>query len=834
MQDVVKLQAPFGPASTRPQDQPPRKIMLWWPEPVPYTKDEAIKGAGCLSSEDNQLEGTKHEMAQTQLCAPASNVYPARLATDEFRLTCLTGATDGDYPIHLELETYTVDNCPEYEAISYTWGGENGDSTLCRPIYVGPYWDLLAVTENCWEMLRFVRPREGVRMIWVDALCINQSDLVERGNQVAKTSQIYAQCNRVVVYLGPETAPILKNRFPRRRAFDVLDRESLMRILAQGYFSRIWVIQELILSPRAVIRFGDTDLIVEPMALNNLRKSLPDWDWERSSAPWVQYTSRKMFEVKNMCEALQLASNSRSTDSRDRLFGLLSLVSKDRMDFHVHADYSLSSQQMWIGFFAHCLLRQDIQWFLYHASGIHSKESIPSWIPDWNSTESWKGFRQPEFGRQELANYIRSCIVNSEAKTLVFLHKLVDIPRADELLPQNASVCRSTGALVNLRLNRLFAVPSNAVHIKARNSEYGLNLGGYQLFEVRDGYMSLFLFSKRPLDQLMLPQHDHIFILRMKENVIALVLREEDHTSSSDESLGRMRDHPGPRLTRPLKSKRFRMVAACPSLLFRSYLDTRSIGSPLVKDLGSSHLRIALERSMNHTVYNAILMLQHRIYSLDTAGLDPLHGARLFLNETARRVFKERGVPKSVFLRLWLVLVLWQGHADRRKFNEMYLSILDPSLSPFLDGRYVQVSIQPSQWSGLTEIITPLINQSRWGKLLSGNSTALDSWEWRWKDSEWTSCGWKAPANQSFGVPQVVYFRKEIEQIYLTFKSHDIIMEDLLRKLRDLSIIFPTSTFVEVLDVIINPKLEFRDMQIEDERLRGFTLDGRSYHVDII
>ena len=95
-----------------------------------------------------------------------------KLSSNEFRLVFLTVAPSAEYPIHLSLETYSYDDRPEYETVSYQWGGENNDSSPCRPIFIGPYWDVLWQSQYCWTMLRFARPRRGTRMIWVDALCM--------------------------------------------------------------------------------------------------------------------------------------------------------------------------------------------------------------------------------------------------------------------------------------------------------------------------------------------------------------------------------------------------------------------------------------------------------------------------------------------------------------------------------------------------------------------------------------------------------------------------------------------------------------------------------------
>ena len=111
-----------------------------------------------VSDSDGQPEKPKQEAAIS-----ISTIYSATLAPNEFRLACLTAPTDKDSPIHLTLETYTDDNCPEYKPVSYTWEGEDGNNSLSSPIFIEPYWDVLLQTRNCWEILRFMRPTRGIR-----------------------------------------------------------------------------------------------------------------------------------------------------------------------------------------------------------------------------------------------------------------------------------------------------------------------------------------------------------------------------------------------------------------------------------------------------------------------------------------------------------------------------------------------------------------------------------------------------------------------------------------------------------------------------------------------
>ncbi|RSL63377.1 hypothetical protein CEP53_004424 [Fusarium sp. AF-6] len=120
------------------------------------------------------------------------------------------------------LETYSDREFPEYEAVSYTWGGEDGDATLRHPVYVGEYWDILLQTRNCCAMLRYLQPLQGERTLWVDAICINQKDTRERGEQVAKMGQIYSQCLQVVLWLGDDIAVKTPKRFPTRHRFHEL------------------------------------------------------------------------------------------------------------------------------------------------------------------------------------------------------------------------------------------------------------------------------------------------------------------------------------------------------------------------------------------------------------------------------------------------------------------------------------------------------------------------------------------------------------------------------------------------------------------------------------
>lgn len=90
--------------------------------------------------------------------------------------------------------------CPRqpYEALSYAWG--NPALTVEISADESQFW----ITRNLEQALRHLRPKSGgaERILWIDAICIDQSNLLECNNQVGAMQQIYANAERVVIWLG--------------------------------------------------------------------------------------------------------------------------------------------------------------------------------------------------------------------------------------------------------------------------------------------------------------------------------------------------------------------------------------------------------------------------------------------------------------------------------------------------------------------------------------------------------------------------------------------------------------------------------------------------------
>jgi hypothetical protein len=115
-------------------------------------------------------------------------------------LSLLPGKTD--HPIECTLQTVSLDDPPEFEALSYVWG----DVAVKKPVAVNGVSH--TVTVNLETGLRSLRDRWKIRLLWVDAICINQDDVPEKNIQVPQMARLYSAARAVVVWLGPSTPNI--------------------------------------------------------------------------------------------------------------------------------------------------------------------------------------------------------------------------------------------------------------------------------------------------------------------------------------------------------------------------------------------------------------------------------------------------------------------------------------------------------------------------------------------------------------------------------------------------------------------------------------------------
>jgi hypothetical protein len=121
------------------------------------------------------------------------------------------------------------------------------------------------------------------RFIWIDSICIDQSNISERSSQVRIMREIYRSCYCVYICLGESDTAwlamalfselVLLKQVLSREAFAAhtfayfASREkdynvsarllALIELLHHPWFSSIWVVQEVAVAPSAVILYGN-------------------------------------------------------------------------------------------------------------------------------------------------------------------------------------------------------------------------------------------------------------------------------------------------------------------------------------------------------------------------------------------------------------------------------------------------------------------------------------------------------------------------------------------------------------------------------------------------
>ena len=166
---------------------------------------------------------------------------------DSIRLLRLMPNKDATAAIKCELFDYSLESGKGthlYEALSYVWGNPN--KTV--PIFIGQY--RFKVTENLHMALLRLRNHSIERIIWVDAVCINQADKQEKAHQIQYMGKIYGQANRVIIWLG-EAADDSDQAFEDIRVAaedeftnspsNKTGRKAILKLLERSWFRRIWV-----------------------------------------------------------------------------------------------------------------------------------------------------------------------------------------------------------------------------------------------------------------------------------------------------------------------------------------------------------------------------------------------------------------------------------------------------------------------------------------------------------------------------------------------------------------------------------------------------------------
>jgi Heterokaryon incompatibility protein (HET) len=380
---------------------------------------------------------------QTTICAAQFAYSPLdRDVGSSFRIvTVLPGELHTPLSCTLSLEDWR-NPTNSYEAVSYFWGERLHPKTIRID---GRSFQVTSNLESALQHLR--HGEEGQhRRLWVDAICINQKDTQERGQQVRQMFHIYNGAKQVIIWLGnatlesnkaltfintslgpcfesvgfsctDEKANIVSEFWEAwddgkdGECLEAIDHlitprhskswSGVAELLLRPWWSRVWIVQELISAQKATILCGKMsvpwpllDMTIEMMFRNTKLEDLYSRRKQELFHMAVEDAYGFAFERSHrildgtgsldLVMLMQITRYRDCQDPRDKVFSVLSLLSED-FQAYFYPDYLQPIQTVYAS-----AVRSHIQ----HTGDLHilssaylSKQAsiskLPSWVPDW-------------------------------------------------------------------------------------------------------------------------------------------------------------------------------------------------------------------------------------------------------------------------------------------------------------------------------------------------------------------------------------------------------------------------------------------------------------------
>jgi hypothetical protein len=309
---------------------------------------------------------------------------------------------------------------PTYEALSYTWGSAINPETAFveRQETINGHivsQTTLELAQNLATGLRHLRYLDKPRILWVDALCIDQQNNPERDQQVQRMREIYKYADRVVVWLGLSsensalalsTLEHIGKQVEATRDYYILPSpdctkpqpvstvelpfdegvwQAILDILERPWFERVWIVQEIQLgSPTSMVQCGEYQISWYLIRRAIIRLCMP---------PGVpQNVMAKVGHIvnlfKNMCgnplpTLLQSCDNRKCSNPLDKVYGILGLA-PPLVASKIHPRYEFSAPEAYKNtFLSHLDTVRRLE-LLDHCHTHSQVVQSPSWVPDWS------------------------------------------------------------------------------------------------------------------------------------------------------------------------------------------------------------------------------------------------------------------------------------------------------------------------------------------------------------------------------------------------------------------------------------------------------------------
>jgi hypothetical protein len=364
----------------------------------------------------------------------ASTTYTSRLSKTQIRLLHLLPDTDPSAVLNCAVLDYELDETPLYEALSYVWGAP----TPTRDILVNG--ENFSIGQNLHDALSRLRQsdEDSVRVLWTDAICINQKDIEEKNVQVPLMGHIYSNAEQVVVWMGPVADDIAfaaaasltliskacravtdgksyvytdyKDVKIPQEEYDTIAWDALHQLFSQRWFRRIWCVQEVRLAKQAKVLWGDScefegqDIgIAATWTLYRLditqeeamvRPSLIQV--ATAGRAHIVYTGATVNAT--FYDLLFSFQQWEATDARDKVYGLLNLFAEKEIVELLGVDYGKPVAEV----MADTVLAVIKGWgnltglsYVVHPMYYEGSRDYNSWTPRWDDKTPASPFNYP-------------------------------------------------------------------------------------------------------------------------------------------------------------------------------------------------------------------------------------------------------------------------------------------------------------------------------------------------------------------------------------------------------------------------------------------------------
>ena len=236
-----------------------------------------------------------------------------------------------------------------YVCLSYMWGAE-------YPNHVITVNGMrFSVRQKLFRFLELARKLEMKDRLWIDAICIDQDNVLERNHQVQQMAEIYRHAKHVLVYPGDiswrmhlaiwllvhKPSPNGVRSSENRGAYKIGRLLCLSRKLSieyprplpigrLPYWERTWIVQEILLAQKIFVvsdagllpwnafsAFYMRSAMIEQDQVNELPYLQSLCEWRKSDKPSLRF---------DLLVLLNTFSDTQCADVRDRVYGLLGLA----------------------------------------------------------------------------------------------------------------------------------------------------------------------------------------------------------------------------------------------------------------------------------------------------------------------------------------------------------------------------------------------------------------------------------------------------------------------------------------------------------------------------